>query len=188
MPKKDAYYFSHDSNARNDIKILKVRRALGLEGYAVYFCLIEILREQKDNILPMSSIEDIAYDLNTSPEKVKGVVVNFDLFKIQDETFFSARLLESMGSFNELKNRLSEAGRKGGLSRAKAWLKPGVGIKEKKIKENKIKNNDFGFEFFADNKSVRFKDGSTQDLGQRQLEMMKEGSLKPHFVKKGEIE
>ena len=147
--KKDAYYFSHDANARNDIKILKVRRSLGLEGYAIYFCIIELLREQADHKLPLDSLQDIAFDLQTSEEKVKTIVHSFNLFTIDEKYFFSGRLLNSMEQFNELKIKLSEAGRKGGLSRAKGWLKPGVGIKEKKIKEKKGKissSNDLGFE------------------------------------------
>ena len=38
MPKtneKDAYFFSHDCNARNDPKILALRSVYGAEGYGV---------------------------------------------------------------------------------------------------------------------------------------------------------
>lgn len=144
--KKDAFYFSHDSNARNDFKILKVRRVLGLEGYAIYFCLIEMLRDQADYKLPLNSIEDIAHHLNTSEEKIRGVIKNFDLFRIDGDYFFSDRLLKSMETYNELKNKLSEAGRKGGLSRAKGLPEPPLSIKEKKRKEKKKENTDFSDE------------------------------------------
>lgn len=110
---KEAYYFSHDANARNDVKIIKLRRVLGLEGYAIYFCLIEVLREQKDHKLPLSSVSDIAFDLRTSEEKVNGVISGFDLFLIEQNNFFSARLLRSMESYNGTKVKLSDAGRKG---------------------------------------------------------------------------
>ena len=43
---KDAYYFSHDSNARNDEKIMAMRSVYGVAGYGMYFMIIEILREQ----------------------------------------------------------------------------------------------------------------------------------------------
>lgn len=138
--KKEAYYFSHDANARNDIKIIKLRRSLGLEGYAIYFCLIEMLREQADYKISLASIQDIAFDLHTSDEKVKTVIHSFDLFVIDQKHFFSARLLSSMQTYNELKTKLVEAGRKGGLSRASAWVKPGVGIKGKEMKEKKRKS------------------------------------------------
>lgn len=114
---KEAYYFSHDANARNDVKIVKLRRVLGLEGYAIYFCLIEILREQKDHKLPLNSISDIAFDLRISDEKVNGVISGFDLFLIEEEKFFSARLLRSMEGYNEKKKNLSESGKRGNSSR-----------------------------------------------------------------------
>jgi len=139
--KKDAYYFSHDANARNDIKIIKLRRSLGLEGYAIYFCLIEMLREQSDYKMPLSSISDIAFDLHTSDEKVKTVINSFELFQIDQKHFFSARLLTSMETYNEFKVKLVEAGRKGGLSRAKALLKPPSSIKVNKSKVNKVSPN-----------------------------------------------
>jgi hypothetical protein len=147
--KKDAYYFSHDSNARNDIKILRLRRSLGLEGYGIYFCLIEMLREQDDYKMNMASIPDIAFELHASDEKVKAVICAFDLFVIDNEHFFSARLVRSMSEYKTLKTKLSEAGRKGGLSKAKAELKPSQSdplalkeIKEKEIKEKEIKEKE----------------------------------------------
>ena len=62
---KDAYYFSHDSNARHDPRIIKLRRQYGAEGYGVFFMLVEILREQDDYTLDFNdeSIMDIAYEL-----------------------------------------------------------------------------------------------------------------------------
>ena len=155
--KKDAYYFSHDSNARNDIKILRLRRSLGLEGYGIYFCLIEMLREQDDYKMSMSSIPDVAFELHASDEKVKAVICAFDLFVIDNDEFFSARLNRSMEEYKSLKTKLSEAGRKGGLSKAKAGLKPSqsppLALKERKVKkrkekESKDENKDIQFDVF----------------------------------------
>jgi len=142
--KKEAYYFSHDANARNDVKIIKLRRSMGLEGYAIYFCLIEILREQAGYKLLLSSIPDIAFELHTSEEKIKVVINSFDLFVIDENFFFSSRLLSSMEQYNELKTKLVEAGRKGGLSRALASPKPPSSIKGNKIKENKNSKSPIG--------------------------------------------
>lgn len=139
---KEAYYFSHDANARNDIKIIKLRRALGLEGYAIYFCLIEILREQKDHKLPLDSVNDIAFELHTSEEKLNVVINSFDLFLIEDSRFFSARLLRSMDGYNEKKLKLSEAGKRGNAKRwggqgTLALPSGGDRIKEKDINKSK---------------------------------------------------
>lgn len=114
---KQSYFFSHDSNARNDIKVIKLRRTLGLEGYGIYWCLIEMLRDQADHQLPLDSIEDIAYQINTSHEKITAVIKNFGLFKLTTEHFQSERLIRSMALYKEL----SEYGKQGA---AKRWNKP----------------------------------------------------------------
>lgn len=114
MHKKDSFYFSHDSNARNDLKVVRLRRQLGLEGYGCFWCLIEILRETSDFKLPMSALDDIAFDINISVEKLKAVVSNYDLFIIEDDKFFySQRLIQSMDIYSSHKQRLSEGGKRG---------------------------------------------------------------------------
>lgn len=145
---KDSYYFSHDSNARNDIKMVKIRRALGLEGYGIYFCLIEILRDQKDFKLPLTSISDIAFELHTSEEKVKTIILAYDLFVIEEDThFFSARLLRSMLELENKRQRFIDAGKKGGeasvkqrLSNASTDAQPLNKSKVNKSKSNEINN------------------------------------------------
>lgn len=151
---KDAYYFSHDANARRDPKILKLRRAMGIEGYGIYFMLIETLREQNDYRLTLSSIPDIAYDIQAEEAKVVRIVNEFDLFTIDGDFFHSNRLKRSMDQFNERRKNLSESGKRGN---AKRWsskqpdnnpiatlsppnLNP-IAIKEIKGKEIKEKNS-----------------------------------------------
>lgn len=107
--KKDAYYFPHFSNARNDSKLIKLRRILGLEGYAIYFMLLEILREQKEFKYPIDGIEDLAYEWHTSKEKISAVINNFGLFVITDDLFFSIRLIEYMQPYLEKKERARNA-------------------------------------------------------------------------------
>jgi hypothetical protein len=116
---KDAYYFSHDANARNDSKMLRLRRMLGLEGYGIYFCLVEMLREQKGFCLDLDNLVDIAYSLHVDEAKVKSVVCDYDLFVIDEKTFYSQRLNESMETYKSLAEKRIEAGRKGGIASAK---------------------------------------------------------------------
>lgn len=142
---KSAYYFSHDSNARNDQKCLKLRRVLGMEGYGIYWVLIEMLREATGYRLPMSSIPDISYETRVSEEKVQAVISQFDLFEIQDDNFFSMRLTRSM----ELMQARGEKYRKNALKRwkneenatAMQLHSNGYALKENKIKENKRKES-----------------------------------------------
>lgn len=81
---KTAYYFSHDSNARNDERILAVRMRHKAEGYAVYFMLLERLLESS-NYVSAKDYNVIAFDLRVSAEVVKSVVEDFGLFTITED-------------------------------------------------------------------------------------------------------
>lgn len=109
MIKKDAYYFPHFSNARNDAKLIKVRRILGLEGYAIYFMLLEILREQKEFKYPISGIEDLSFDWHVSKEKILSVITQFELFQVDELNFFSSNLIYYLQPYLEKSARATEA-------------------------------------------------------------------------------
>ena len=104
--KKDAYYFSHDSNAQDDPKCMLLIDQLGMEGYGIFWGLIEKLRAEKDYRLPLSIASAFARRWCTSKEKVETVITKFDLFKIDGNDFFSIRLLRSMQEKSE-KARIS---------------------------------------------------------------------------------
>lgn len=79
MPKtneKDAYYFPHDCNARNDPKILALRSVFGAEGYGVYWMLIEILREQPDYRLQVTKYlyHALAMQMQVQKERLQEIV------------------------------------------------------------------------------------------------------------------
>ncbi len=95
-PFKQAYYFPHFNNARNDTKLLSIRRVFGMEGYGIYFAILEMLREQENYSLPLSSIPNIEYELRVSREIVEAIIRNFDLFEIYDNEFFSPKLRQYM--------------------------------------------------------------------------------------------
>lgn len=137
--KKDTYYFSHDYNAKNDIKILLMRQELGMEGYGIYWFLIEALAES-GGILPFNIIPVLAKQMDTTEVKVKGVITKYELFQLNDTQFFSERLLKHL----ELRNAMSEAGRIGAKNRwknggANGGAIRGANAKERKVKEIKVK-------------------------------------------------
>jgi Domain of unknown function (DUF4373) len=138
--KKDSYYFSHDSNARNDIKLLRLRRDHGPAGYGLYFMLIEVLRDQQDHKLTLSTIADIAFEFHTEEDLLTKIIKNYDLFKIEDEVFFSPRLCRSMEQYNQKKFKHIEAGRKGGQASVKQRSSDPQPLKERKGKEIKENN------------------------------------------------
>jgi hypothetical protein len=107
--KKDAYYFPHFSNARNDAKLIKIRRVLGLEGYAIYFMLLEILREQTDFKYPLNGIDDLSFEWHTSKEKIYSVITQFELFQVDEKNFFSAKLIYYLQPYLEKTERAKNA-------------------------------------------------------------------------------
>ena len=140
---KDAYYFSHDSNARNDQRLMKVRMQYGMEGYGVYFGIIEILREQKDYTLTFDDIDSISFDLRVDKQKIEDIVENYDLFEIKGHTmFYSKSLKRRLECMDVKKKKRQEAGRLGGIASAKVKQKSTDAKALNKTKVNKTKVND----------------------------------------------
>lgn len=150
--KKVNNYFSHDFNARNDIKLKKVIANLGIQGIGLYWCIIECLYEN-DGYLSFDDIDLLSYELRTDKDLILNLIENFDLFKKNNKNkFYSQSVL----------NRLEEIeskSRKNRENALKRWnkndtnemqsesnsnataLQPQCYIKENKRKENKRKDN-----------------------------------------------
>lgn len=111
-------WFSHDSDARNDSKILNLRMRYGAAGYGVFFMLIERLREET-NYMSIKDYNAIAFDLRVDAAVVKSVVEDFGLFAFTDdgECFYSESLYGRMEIKDESTRRYSEAGKKGAKNR-----------------------------------------------------------------------
>ena len=128
--KTNSYYFSHDYNAANDTKVLFLRHQLGMEGYGIYWFLIERLADAGGK-LPIELIPVLAMQMQSTDVKVKGVITQFDLFKIAKGEFWSERLQEHL----QLRQKLSESGKNGAANR---WANGGA-IGEANAKESKVK-------------------------------------------------
>ena len=122
---KDAYYFPHFSNARHDRKVKRIIKELGVEGYGIYFMLLEVLRDQPDMQYPMDDIDLLADEFKTSEQKVNTVICNYKLFDITtDHKFFSPKLIEYMEPYFKMKEQRTRAGLKSGEIRALAAKTP----------------------------------------------------------------
>ncbi len=110
MSKKDAFYFPHFYNARHDRKIRRIRKELGIEGYGIYFMLLEVLREQTDFRFPLEDIDLLADEFGTSQQKVSTVIGKYDLFSIdEDKSFFSLKLVFYLQPYLEKSQRARDA-------------------------------------------------------------------------------
>lgn len=116
---KEAYYFSHDCNARNDPKTAALRNIYKSEGYGWYWIIIETMGEQEDyklkhcawvmNGLAMAMLTDAI----TVEKFVDDCINTFELFRSDGKYFWSDSLIRRMTKKEELRNKRSEAGKKG---------------------------------------------------------------------------
>ena len=111
---KDVGYFSHDSNAQHDPKIIKMLARHGWESYGLFWGIVEKLRNETDYILE-TDYDSIAYAMRTQCDLVKSIIEDFGLFIVEDGFFHSKRLDQCM----QLKEEKSEKARQSSLKRWK---------------------------------------------------------------------
>lgn len=113
MEKKQSY-FSHDSNARNSEKLIRLRMRHKAAGYGVFFMILERLREEP-NYMSVKDYNVIAFDLREDASLIKSVVEDFGLFVFTEDGkyFYSESFSRRMGIKDSEKAKRSEAGKKG---------------------------------------------------------------------------
>ncbi|WP_373397954.1 Lin1244/Lin1753 domain-containing protein [Algoriphagus halophilus] len=110
---KDAYWFRHDSNARNDEKIIDLRGDLGYEGYGIYWAIIEFLRDT-ENYEAEFKPKRLAMVLQVSQDLIEQVISGYKLFQRDENGMFYSI---------SLKSRMKEMDRKREVQRVKANLR-----------------------------------------------------------------
>ena len=178
---KDAYYFSHDSNARNDQRLMKLRMKYGPEGYGIYFMIIEILRDTEDYKLHISDVKSICFDIRDDEEKVLDVLKNYSLFEFEGDYFHSKSLTRRMDKLDRIKEKRRESGKKGAIATAKVRqvLKTETAsdvaiaeqVKQSKVKQSKVENSK---EDKITNKTGKFKKQVLEFQSDYKLEMLEE--------------
>lgn len=109
---KDTRFLTHDCNARNDPKLLKVQMVMGGEGIGLYWCIVEMLWEN-EGYLPLD-YDILAFNLRwATPEKVRSLVEDYSLFENDGSRFWSNSALDRIRKTKEVKQSRSDAGRKG---------------------------------------------------------------------------
>lgn len=116
----NSYYFPHDFSAANDAKVLFLRQQLGMEGYGIFWFIVEQLA-LAGGTLPIKIIPVLAMQMQTQEVKVNAVIRGFDLFTISEDDFFSGRLNDHLMIIKKISD-----GAKAGA--AKRWGKNAGGI------------------------------------------------------------
>lgn len=121
---KNAFFFSHDSNARNDQKITRIRMHHGAEGYGIYFMLIELLMESTNYMLTSDSVV-LAFNLQVNKEVLKSVIEDFDLFESTEDGkhIFSPSLNKRIAPLEQIREKRRQAGIRSGEVRREKMAK-----------------------------------------------------------------
>jgi len=136
--KKETFYFSHDYASRADEKIKKLIYKHGMEGYGIYWAIIEDLY-QNDNKLE-ADYDMLAYDLRCTKNLYKSVVEDFGLFVLESNTLYSISIQKRLQIRESKSNR-------GKASAEKRWVGDKVAmqpddvpnaIKERKGKDIRV--------------------------------------------------
>tara|TARA_Y100000356_G_C11239738_1_gene280093 strand:+ start:105 stop:869 length:765 start_codon:yes stop_codon:yes gene_type:complete len=104
-------YFNHDSTARNDYRIIKMRAKLGMEAYGIFWSVLEMLFTE-ENKLCIDDYDSLAFGLQCDAKVLKQVIEDFDLFVIEDNCFYSRRLNKHIEEINTKSVKAKENAKK----------------------------------------------------------------------------
>lgn len=121
---KDAYYFSHDTNSRSDPKCSALIKDFGMEGYGIFWGIIEILAEQDGYKLEKfpKLYEGLAAqfqaDVKRCSSTIEAMLKHYNLLLEDDKYIWSDSLLRRMeGKKGKIQQKI-DAGRLGGINSA----------------------------------------------------------------------
>jgi hypothetical protein len=116
---------------------------LGVEGYGIYFMLLETLREQQDLMYPLEDLDLLADEFGVSEAKIKVTICNYELFEIDaDHKFFSPKMLVYLEPYFRMKEQRKIAGKASAEKRISTTVeRPFNKGKESKVNEIKEKES-----------------------------------------------
>jgi hypothetical protein len=154
-------YFTHDYRSRLDTKLLEVRMKHGMEGFGVYWGLVEMLHEGNGTIQMKPDV--IAYEFRCNVELVKDIVsICFE--RTEDDLITCNRVMENLRIRKEKFESKSEKGRDAANKRwgkdrspmGDVWVDDGFGMgnhakeKEKEKEKEKVKEIDLKIDSISD--------------------------------------
>lgn len=161
---KDAYYFSHDSNARTDTKIVDMMYDYGMAGYGMFWFIVEVMRESDCYKLEnnRSTWRALGMQMHLKADEVQkfidDCIEQYRLFEGDGVYFWSNSLVKRMKKLEETRAKRKAAAEKRWSNNANANKKNANALQEdsksiadevqedcnfmqSKVKESKEKNS-----------------------------------------------
>ena len=137
---KDTFYFSHDYNSRQDEKIKRLIRTHGMQGYGIFWSIVEDLYNNANAL--RTDYKGIAYDLHSDEQTIRSIINDFDLFVFEEDKFGSLSIQKRLDERN-YKSKIARESALYRWSNANALQThcEGNAIKERKGKEIKEKES-----------------------------------------------
>jgi len=135
------YYFSHDSNAYYDRKIVAMRTKYGVSGYGFYWYLVEQMRNEPDYRLPVNDeffVNSLVKEFSEIPvmEYITDCV-KIGLFILEDGKLFSESFIDRMNLMEKKLQIKRENGRLGGRPKTESKPKPNLKKPKPNLTETK---------------------------------------------------
>lgn len=113
--KLEQHWFKHDINASNNGKLIKLQANEGLEGYAVYWKLVELLYINEGRY--ELNLDELAFTLRIShlenaTQLIQSVIMNYGLFNHDDDIFYSDRVIQGLADIYTKSKKNSENAKK----------------------------------------------------------------------------
>lgn len=110
-------FFSHDFEARADIKLARLLSRHGMQGYGLFWAIIEDLYRLGMHEAMSKDLEFLAWHYRTDQEMIRSVIEDFDLFQFDDEHFWSNTVLNRLEDIHKRSEKARQSAKK-------RWDKP----------------------------------------------------------------
>jgi hypothetical protein len=112
-----ALYFPMFVNDYDEVQLTKLKRKFGIRGYGIYTFLRIKLQDIDNYEYPMTMIPDLAYMAGIPENEMTEIINDSGLFVIGNGYFSCPLLDEALSRHNGIKEKKSEQGKRGGLTR-----------------------------------------------------------------------
>ena len=99
-------YIPHEVSMRNTSEVMNLIEKEGMEGYGIYWALMEYLRVQDGYTGDIQSLKSLVRQLRVRLPKLKRIMENYGLFSCTETTFLSPKLVEVMKPFEDRRARI----------------------------------------------------------------------------------
>ena len=161
-------FFSHDSDAFYDEKIVGMRADYGFESYALWWFIIERMRKEEDFKLDYNkkifrSIKVLTGTTIDVEKFINDCINEYELFILENEKFYSKSFLNRMNLMIEKQQKKSEQARIAGKRSAEV---------RKQKRESETNNNSTDVQPELDNNSTDVQQ-PLEDLQRNRTELNK---------------